>query len=682
MSRVNLSEVKSAFRRATLRSASHILRAWVSAVSIGPGRIPGQVLAVDVLPDTVLIRGWAALPHKTIRAVVVTIDGEVFGQAKGGLPTPSDAAGSSVTSWSPSAGWEIELDRRFIGKLRFRVGAVALLSGGLTEDILGDVSVVLPAPQQIGVIDLPAPDAVVGDTVINMSGWFRTSLGYDRLEIHINGTFFVRARLLSVARPDLEAFLTDSDAPLAGWEAIVELKGAPGREFVVTAEAVGDAGRTTIGQRRFLLSEPSGDAIVEMDRLALLQRRSAVIAGRERAMASTPHLLIATHHLGLGGGQLYLQEVLKVILADGSVRCTVLSMQDGVLRDELEQLGAEVQIIGYTPTSSLQFEQWMYQLVATVSLTGANIVVANTLGSFWGVELAARLSLPSIWAIHESFSPEVFMRIGFAGQPDAGVRASFLRAFGRVDDAVFEADATRAMFDHVIRPDRGLRIDYGIDLEQIEKSVATINRSDAREMLALAADEVVILCIGTYEPRKAQGLLALAFSHVSSEFPNAVLAMVGDLDGPFSQGVHRLVDKLNSGPSIRLVPMTSNIDEWYISSDAFILASDIESLPRSMLEAMAFGLPVLGTKVFGIPELISDGVTGLLFKPSSVKETEDVLRRFLSLSSLDRQGMGEAGKASVWSTRSSTEYAREYRMLIDALLLDSSALPNAALNRL
>ncbi|TFD54764.1 glycosyltransferase [Cryobacterium sp. Hh11] len=681
MSHVKFSEIKHVARRSLSRTKSHLKRVSRSILSAGPGRIPGQILEIRLFPDAVQIVGWAALPHGSIRAVLIAVDGVICAQATTGIATPVAEAGTQATAWGATAGWTVDLDRASIGRLTFAVSAVLVLEGGLTEDLVGERSVVLPTVQQIGSLDLPLPEARSCDRVVNLSGWFRSGLGYDHLDILIDDVFFVRARILSIPRPDLEEHIADSDAALAGWQATIEMPGEYGAEFVVTALAVGAEGQEIIGQRVLCLSERSAEPTLDSARVAVLQCRSAAIAGRERDTARIPHILIATHHLGLGGGQLYLHEVLKVMLATGSVKCTVLAMHDGVLRDELEDLGAEVQIVGFAPSQSVEFEQWMYQLVSLVSLTDINFAIANTLGSFWGVELASRLGIPSIWAIHESFSPEVFLRIGFGVQPDLGVRSAFLRAFDLVDVAVFEADATRAMFDHVVRPERGVRVDYGIDLDSIATAKAILDRTATRARLGIAPEEIVILCIGTYEPRKAQGLLALAFEQIAVDFPKAVLAMVGDFDGPYSHAVHRVVDNLESGERIRLIAMTPDIDEWYVSADAFILASDIESLPRSMLEAMAFGLPVLGTNVFGVPELIQDGVNGMLFEPSSVHDAQIVLRRFLTLSTEERHVLGLAGMESVLTTRSSIIYAHEYLKLIEALLVDRSAMPKEVLGR-
>ena len=173
-------------------------------------------------------------------------------------------------------------------------------------------------------------------------------------------------------------------------------------------------------------------------------------------------------------------------------------------------------------------------------------------------------------------------------------------------------------------------------------------------------------------------MLAAAFARVADEHPRAVMAMVGDQPGPFSEGLHALVRNFGLDRRVRLVPLTPEIDDWYLAADAFIVASDVESLPRSMLEAMAFGRPVASTAVFGIPELVEDGINGLLFDPASVASAAGVLARFLGMPRERRQAIGEAGRLTVEANRSSSLYAGHYTKLFAALAAaDQTALAAA-----
>jgi glycosyltransferase involved in cell wall biosynthesis len=125
-----------------------------------------------------------------------------------------------------------------------------------------------------------------------------------------------------------------------------------------------------------------------------------------------------------------------------------------------------------------------------------------------------------------------------------------------------------------------------------------------------------------------------------------------------------------------LIPVTEDIDAWYLVADGFILTSDTESLPRSMLEAMAFGVPVIGSAVFGVPELLTDGDTGILVEPNDIASIANGLSRFLALSAVDRVEMGARGRALVRPGRASANYAAAYKALFESLVRDPRALPS------
>jgi glycosyltransferase involved in cell wall biosynthesis len=88
-----------------------------------------------------------------------------------------------------------------------------------------------------------------------------------------------------------------------------------------------------------------------------------------------------------------------------------------------------------------------------------------------------------------------------------------------------------------------------------------------------------------------------------------------------------------------------------------VCASDVESLPRSVLEAMAWETPVLATAVFGLPELIEHGETGWLCPPRDVRAMADALDVALAASAEDLRRMGTAGRELVESRHSLGRYA-------------------------
>ena len=104
-----------------------------------------------------------------------------------------------------------------------------------------------------------------------------------------------------------------------------------------------------------------------------------------------------------------------------------------------------------------------------------------------------------------------------------------------------------------------------------------------------------------------------------------------------------MINKLNEFGLNERVHLTGNInDPWkiYQSIDLFIMSSIYEGLGRSLTEALCCGIPVVCTEVEGVPEVVKDGITGLLVKP---KDTEGLANGIIE--SLDN--MEEAKKRAL-----------------------------------
>jgi glycosyltransferase involved in cell wall biosynthesis len=86
--------------------------------------------------------------------------------------------------------------------------------------------------------------------------------------------------------------------------------------------------------------------------------------------------------------------------------------------------------------------------------------------------------------------------------------------------------------------------------------------------------------------------------------------------------------------------------ELFSMSDIYILPSYNEGLPISVLEAMSYGLPIISTNVGGIPEIVEDGVNGLLIEPGNLKQIEEAIDKLIEGKEL-RKSMGEKGKEKV-----------------------------------
>jgi glycosyltransferase involved in cell wall biosynthesis len=175
----------------------------------------------------------------------------------------------------------------------------------------------------------------------------------------------------------------------------------------------------------------------------------------------------------------------------------------------------------------------------------------------------------------------------------------------------------------------------------------------------------VFVCVGTTEPRKLQTGLVLAFQTVARNFPEARLVLVGDVPGrPYSDAVHEVIERSGLEASITVVPVTPDVFDWYLVADAIVSTSDLESMPRSLIEAMGFERVVLSTDVFGVRELIEDGRTGFLMEPRNLRAIIDGFERVLALSPAKRVAIGRAAAQFVRAEHDASAYVEAYRELL------------------
>ncbi|MFN2473913.1 MAG: glycosyltransferase [Sphingomicrobium sp.] len=130
----------------------------------------------------------------------------------------------------------------------------------------------------------------------------------------------------------------------------------------------------------------------------------------------------------------------------------------------------------------------------------------------------------------------------------------------------------------------------------------------------------IILCIGRLSPEKGQAGLLRAFASLVRDRPGIELHLVGD--GPDRHRLDRLVDELGLAGSVRFRGRLSEADTIAALRTArmLVLPSFMEGLPIVLLEAAALEVPAIASRVAGVPELVEDGVNGVLFTPGNWDE--------------------------------------------------------------
>jgi glycosyltransferase involved in cell wall biosynthesis len=114
-------------------------------------------------------------------------------------------------------------------------------------------------------------------------------------------------------------------------------------------------------------------------------------------------------------------------------------------------------------------------------------------------------------------------------------------------------------------------------------------------------------------------------------------------DGELRGKIERFISENNLQGLIILTGERRDIPEILAVSDIFVLSTNWEGLPRSIIEAMLSGIPVVASRVGGVPELVEDGVTGFLVTPKDPKELAKTLQVLLDDTELCHR-MGQAGR--------------------------------------
>lgn len=124
-----------------------------------------------------------------------------------------------------------------------------------------------------------------------------------------------------------------------------------------------------------------------------------------------------------------------------------------------------------------------------------------------------------------------------------------------------------------------------------------------------AKDSYVITHVSNFRPVKRVQDVVSGFAGLRSKLP-AVLVLVGD--GPELEGALELAKKLGVRSDLRVLGKMNDLEKIYQASDLFMLPSLAESFGLSALEAQACGVPVIGYRAGGLPEVVRDGETGVL----------------------------------------------------------------------
>lgn len=323
--------------------------------------------------------------------------------------------------------------------------------------------------------------------------------------------------------------------------------------------------------------------------------------------------------LNVGGTETQAVELaLRMPTSSYSITLGCLSAQ-GPLLDRLK--GSSVRIEEFHPKGGLDSPRGFYEmlrLAAYLRREHFDVVHCHDLWSnLMGVPAARMARVPAIISSQRDLSHFEWYR---------GAKRTILRKIQGMS-SVLLANAT-PIRDALVRddgfPPSKLRVVHnGVDTSKFQLGVLD------RERLfpGIGRGKLVVLVGNMHSDVKGHPWLIMAAPAVLTEFPETRFIFAGD--GEARSTFEHQVEALGIRDAFRFLGSRNDVPDILASCDIAVLPSKTEGLPNAVLEYMASGLPTIVSRVGGNPELVEDGVTGLLVPPQDSDALGDALLRLL-----------------------------------------------------
>ncbi len=349
------------------------------------------------------------------------------------------------------------------------------------------------------------------------------------------------------------------------------------------------------------------------------------------------------------GAEAQAAALLKALARRPELDLRAILLNEGELARRLRDSGIEVRVI---PESGHGFFQILNEAAEFLRARPVEILHShrykeNVLAAL----LARRCGIPHLVCTRHG-APEPF-------QGWRHLKHGAVQVLDRLT-ARFAADriisVSQELRDRLIRhlpAEKVVTITNGIDTDQV---VSSLSKSEAKRRLGLHEAVKVVGYVGRLVPVKRLDIFLRAAKQLAAADPTVRFVIAGD--GPEEERLLALTHELDLDDRVRFLGYRARVYDVMLAFDVFILCSDHEGLPISLLEAMYLGVPVIARLVGGIPEVVQNGVTGILLNAPDPACLADACRSLLA-----QDGFGEqvavAGTRAVRERFSMERSARE-----------------------
>jgi glycosyltransferase involved in cell wall biosynthesis len=333
---------------------------------------------------------------------------------------------------------------------------------------------------------------------------------------------------------------------------------------------------------------------------------------------------------GPGGAEKVLLSLAKNL--NKNYDCSVGLIKNGWLYGKLKENGIKAEII---PPGGLFDLKLIRNLVTHIKGEKIDLIHSHLLDMNFYSSIAAKFTgTPHISTEHGDVH-HFSKRMDFKTRLKIKILAKFSNKL------VFVSNFTKRQFLKIANlPEEKTSIIYnGIDIDEYQKP---IDKNKKKGEIGIKEDEFVIGNIANLYPVKGQIYLLRAAKKVLKEIPNTKFLIIGR--GELENELKREAQNLGIVSYVKFLGFREDVKELYKIMDVFVLSSLTEGLPLSLIEAMASKVPVVATDVGGIPEVIDDGVNGLLVPPSDPEALSTKINFLLRNNSLAEKLVIQGGK--------------------------------------
>ena len=354
-----------------------------------------------------------------------------------------------------------------------------------------------------------------------------------------------------------------------------------------------------------------------------------------------------------GGAKTHVLRLLTALAPDGNVRLVCLS--NGVLAESAKAAGLPCTVVEGSFFAQLRRVRALSQGASILHCHGsrANLTGALLKGSLPGVKV--------ISTVHSDH------RLDYLRRPLARLTYGTLNAWAlrRMDALVCVSDAMRCVYaSRGFSRDRLFSIYNGIDM-----NVPTGDRASWLHAHGIPADggEIFAGTAARFNAVKDLPTMLRGFALAAETCPQLRLILAGS--GPEENALRTLADELGIAERVYFPGWVEDTEGLYASLDVCLLTSVSETFPYALTDAAKYRVPVISTAVGGVPELVEDGVNGLLIAPGDARSLGEKLAALCGDGAL-RKTLGAALYDTVREKFSMDATAERQRAIYRAVLTE------------